>query len=1031
MSRSDAERRLRLSCKSVVDSVTALEKIKALDGESEDAIYADQVTPTLALLAAALDALDLCGTFDDPAARAAALQKRLPPPPPADMLSLGEMKAIFVSLEAVAAWGVAPLVNEGLRPLGDNRKTSRAAKLPRRQNWQPRPWRRQGASPQRDELRRCWDVLQRVALAEPLAPVAARFVADSLAAAVQLDHCAALDAAAGAAAGAAAASLADQTLAAAPGLGLVVRALRELLGGVAVTSVEGALEGRAVVAPKWCSSRCTRLLATVARSNLDAVLAEFAGPDELSARTAFEAGNILERRVATALAALPETDQDGYVKDIAPQLVAVVRREARLAPDEGQQAGEPDDASGTNEAHARISRTTLGILAEYGRFDVVLREAICGGLAGHSDAQTSSEALRGLVCDVVAVLCCAPPPPPLAAMLCADVGLWGKLVRLHAFACNSGRNHDADAALKCLGGLATAHAPSFEAAADCVLAAIAAGGPTFHSAADGGIEMRRAAADDATTETLFEGLGLTSPKGAVDAEGVLDLLRQLKLAELVGAVFARCLEAYLREKRKDARTAEATENAISARALADMCRTLEVGALIAGGLDDGSLEASGVGLIDALRVVLEDVSASLDAIGGESAAASEGAEEGADDALEQLALSSVLAIVEFGSKTRSDEEEAALWALLPFLKSLARPHRASRDLAALAADCGARLVARKCDLTKRSRDPAQKPDSVDAILADACVSLASKEPPERAFAIVQLANLAKKARNANDALRLAGRTSQPEAPQILEWRKLAAIIVVALEDSESYVFLAAVHALALCADASPLDVIPWLCDAHETSKLKVFDDDDAVHLSESARARLGEALVTAMKRRDAAAIARYAPQLARSFIRGARPGAQPEMHRAACLSCLAELAAVAKDGIASFGLDVVELVAGILERPGESLACRRAAAYLAHRALGGPAALALVEAAPRDTAKMCRAVERLLQTESDSATQHYAAAALDDVARLVDAQLRPKTDGDRLRLPLEKDNWLAAPDRSAAAGPDRFAGISEIISRKT
>ena len=56
------------------------------------------------------------------------------------------------------------------------------------------------------------------------------------------------------------------------------------------------------------------------------MLAEFAGPDELSARTNADAGAV-ERRVAAALAARPADveERDVYVKSVAPQLYDVAR----------------------------------------------------------------------------------------------------------------------------------------------------------------------------------------------------------------------------------------------------------------------------------------------------------------------------------------------------------------------------------------------------------------------------------------------------------------------------------------------------------------------------------------------------------------------------------------------------------------------------------------------------------------------------------------------------------------------------------
>ena len=136
----------------------------------------------------------------------------------------------------------------------------------------------------------------------------------------------------------------------------------------------------------------------------------------------------------------------------------------------------------------------------------------------------------------------------------------------------------------------------------------------------------------------------------------------------------------------------------------------------------------------------------------------------------------------------------------------------------------------------------------------------------------------------------------------------------ALGDDESYVFLAAAHALSAIADAAPGEVMPYLLEQFETEK------------REKTRRRLGEALVLSVRRRGEAAPA-YAQKLGRAFAAGAAND-RAERDRLACLSCLSELAPLCRD-IQGWGLDALDLAMAGLD--GRDDLTKRGAAFLGRR----------------------------------------------------------------------------------------------------
>lgn len=884
-------------------------------------------------------ALEAAGRFD---AREPAVPKAVgrvkEPAAPAELLSLTELAAVNTALEIVALWGVASAVDVGLRSVGRGRTASRSAKVPLAA--QKRRVRRAPDG----GLERMWATLAGALGRESLGPVMLRFVADGLVLALELDR-------------------RDKTtrardLALSLPAEVSARAVREVLGG-AVSDV-----GEHVPAPQWCAAACGSLLAAIARSDLSAILAEFAGEDEVRASTGADAPNV-EKNLAAALASVDLTDDDGYVKDIVPQLVTEATTKATF---EGDAV---DDAA--QGARSRIATRALARLAD--RSSSIVLAAAAGTLFTHDKADERQLAKDR---DILMLLAAA---AELAGPFLLHVRVVAALLALADFCAASSRTNDLGKAACVLSALARADPARFAALVD---EALSCDPPLFGPGDEGGVELRGA---------MGGAWQLADTAGAV--------FGRLRDAPVVASLFAQLLRTHLTAETK------------SAARLLCLVRVADL-------LDARALD-TGTAVLDTLAAVLAaraQAATRLQTFQVDDNGEEEDDDE--DDALEQVALGTLLAILEVGAAERPPEDEAALKALLPALEVLSRPSRAGGELAA---ECRARVLRRGAAKLRASSTASKKSKTSwrDA-LAEARADLAdSSSPAMRAYGIVSLTKFARAVTQRKEAvLKSRADDRNVDAPGPGDWRPVATALVEALADNDSYVFLAAAHSLAALADANPTELVPFLCDIHETSKL------DDLEIGDAARARLGEALACTIKRRGAAAPA-YVPKLARALVRGARPDAPDPSPNARCaaFSNLADLASLAGVAVRDFALDAVDLVQMTLDfeekdrKPSDAgFSTRRAAAFLGRQLLAGSHC---IEAAPRPTARMCRKFKTIVEDDADDdATRHHAALALQALNTLLDAKLRPDAS-NKLEdmLPVFRDDWLAVTgssrDKNAAA----------------
>lgn len=712
------------------------------------------------------------------------------------------------------------------------------------------------------------------------------------------------------------------------------------------------------------------LLGDVTKRSIDCVLMEFAsvllcvetfplhrhlslwvlllGIDELSGCQSAKAGRV-EARVAVALAAMPVgEDAPFYVRAVAPQLVAaLITRPA-----------ENSDGSLHFMVHSRVVMDALSQLHERG-FSHIMVTSLLGQFGGAADETGLTRGLSALV------TVSQHTAPGVMATLAADSELIKYLVRLIAFAKHSHQNAYVLEAAKVLHHLIEISSnPAgiiFDAVTrPCVI--------SFGSGPQGGI--------------LSYVSDVSDDIKAVDS---ISLLQVLNAPVLVGALFALCLKKILRWRQ-----AEITD-------VSCVVPTLKLATDLSTQLNTDVLTTPSVDLIQTLGLLL---SCAADGAGHASSNLEEFNLDGTEEdaySLERVALETLLRILELSSRRKhSFEAEKALKALLPSLAALSCPNHHDADLSQVATHCRALIISRNCRIAPNESVAfaAHEPNDV---LAATASSLASPLPALRAFGVVQLTRLCESFTLDRDRRLVHGMN----LPRPISWCLIADVLLQALRDQESYVYLAAAHALAAVADTNPREVLPWILYSLRTS------GDGLIKM------RLGEALMVTIRRRGESAPA-YTRILSRSLCRGARYD-QPMATRHASLSLLGELCGVAGLSVQLFALDLCDLVSSILASTTEGANIKRAASYLGHCAIAG-CGQPLLENAPRDCALMCKRLRTHALHSADKTTQAHANDALIALDALLVVLLYKKQLGTRAKdAPLVyRNTWLPGNSRQDA-----------------
>ena len=255
-------------------------------------------------------------------------------------------------------------------------------------------------------------------------------------------------------------------------------------------------------------------------------------------------------------------------------------------------------------------------------------------------------------------------------------------------------------------------------------------------------------------------------------------------------------------------------------------------------------------------------------------------------------LGLLVSLLELGAKTRSVEQEAILQTFVPDLLVIANSASAGANLtsdlvpglaqiAELASLAAATIVSRRhvpieCETTKRTGEESTPTVSY---LQEAEHDLGSDLPPLRARAMVQLrhrvnaiSERTQKRRN-DDSFNVSNSDDVYDRDDDDLFQMLV-LCMKALNDTESYVYLAAIHTIVAVADADPTKWVPIIGIALVTGMIthhhRGGDDDETYDLSLEQRTKLTEAFVFIVRRRNT--FYSMLPFLMDLLVLGLKPG---------------------------------------------------------------------------------------------------------------------------------------------------------------
>jgi hypothetical protein len=278
-----------------------------------------------------------------------------------------------------------------------------------------------------------------------------------------------------------------------------------------------------------------------------------------------------------------------------------------------------------------------------------------------------------------------------------------------------------------------------------------------------------------------------------------------------------------------------------------------------------------------------------------------------------IVLSLLVAMLELGSEKRSDRDEKELLALLPSLEALSKLTLSSyqyskvgesedietsklnvlkAEISEMASHAMALIFSYSAKVSK-VEDVDSSVDITDVayiikVLSNAEAQLQSDQPPLRARAVVQLRQLA---RGSLEEILMKGNhesncldksffieeidddkdTIFKAAPPTLIVEDMLRVCCMSINDTESYVYLAAIQTIVSITDVLPAIAMPILVGAVATGGAKLFchekSEAEIIEIIPSQRIKLIEALIFSIRRRGDA-ISRYTDILLNGILYG-------------------------------------------------------------------------------------------------------------------------------------------------------------------
>ena len=223
-----------------------------------------------------------------------------------------------------------------------------------------------------------------------------------------------------------------------------------------------------------------------------------------------------------------------------------------------------------------------------------------------------------------------------------------------------------------------------------------------------------------------------------------------------------------------------------------------------------------------------------------------------------LLLNMLTCMLELGAHKRSPQEESDIDSLIPSLEALARVSSMRKvgvdyglwtEISEAASHVLVLIALRKKD--KNSLPRGLEEDTHEGILSQAQRDLQSTDPPIRARGVALLRQLLASEVELSENQLVEVRVMQ-EVSDVQREKEangsnkddIFVLLVGALADSESYVYLAAIHALAFMS--SSLRVFPVIVEAISTGKLVI--SGEAHPLQPDQRVKLAEVAIAVLRR---------------------------------------------------------------------------------------------------------------------------------------------------------------------------------------
>jgi Required for nuclear transport of RNA pol II C-terminus 1 len=239
-----------------------------------------------------------------------------------------------------------------------------------------------------------------------------------------------------------------------------------------------------------------------------------------------------------------------------------------------------------------------------------------------------------------------------------------------------------------------------------------------------------------------------------------------------------------------------------------------------------------------------------------------------------IVLGLLVSVLELGSRTRSKQDEQMLQSLTPSLLCLADASASypNVDAAFMAAytqiaemsSFAAALIASRSIVPDAGTLINDEKESSVGYLVEAGNALRSDLPPLRAQAMVLLRH---RANAILEQQKFRGNLDE-RLIHLEELFEILRLCMEALKDSESYVFLAAIHTIVAVAEAIPSRMVPMIGIAVATGELDL-DSNDKIQLCLEQRSKLTEALSFVIRR--SSTFHEQLPFLMRLLVVGLRP----------------------------------------------------------------------------------------------------------------------------------------------------------------